>query len=71
MTPTPLARLETRAVRAARVVVEGGGTLVLYVGVQVVIALGKLGQHRGTLCWDDWIIHLPDGGGRVELLHRA
>lgn len=48
MTPTPLASLQAGAARTARVVVEWRSTLILYMCVKVVEALGQLGKHWGS-----------------------
>lgn len=57
MTSAPFPSLQASAAGTARVLVELRGTLILYMCVEVVEALGQLGKHRRAF----------SGAARLEL----
>lgn len=70
MASAPFPCLQASAPRTARVLVELRGTLILYMCVEVVEALGQLGKHRRAF---SGVVRLelsaqPRG---VELVHRC
>ena len=70
MTSTPFPRLQASAAGTAGVVVVRRSTLVLYMCVKVVKALGQLRKRRGAFSWAARLELSAQHRG-VELVHRC